>query len=1555
MSQNPLSVCFGKSLTTNAFSELLDANYKISFEYNCVVFDISLIEWVSLNELLILIKWINNLSIKGCKIEVIFPYDYFIDAVDEHIENIEGAKSNLKPMYRRKRVLSFLERIGFNSEINRILGRNFSSPIHIPAHDDPQNEIFFTDLNDPHDVTILPIKSFVTKKDIDIKKDLSSHELRKLLINYSVLDYIDSGLLSDILIEELVANAIIHGSCKNEINNGGNYDSSSWISARLVKSSYSLVSESPKWLSKTFKSLIGAHYLEVTLCDSGPGVYDQLKHCIPKWLYKKTPTVKAALDYAFDKYSTSSNTLRTEHEALPRGLFWVHDLLQQYGGLIIIQSNGYYMGYDFLTKREHPRLLDLWNDDGACPGIQGTSIQLILPESKRIPIYIPSQQVKDNLREPVVFLINPPNYDENTKDKAQIIAKEIEQFCFGGGNFLIYVDFMSFDFREKRHRLFFANLIRYILFFQKPQLFWLLAPKDKDVLSAISTIIASGGKNEQTSEYDSIFENFSSHDKRIIPATLSSGEIYWLGATKEEIKCLNLVNGAVESTFEELGEEYEVYSRLALCNPNLVALKSNESELSKSILTLNYDLYNVVTSLDNIITNISYSIIRHTQHTFHLDGCYHLPHGKYSNYYLYIKPALMQNDITIRLSRYLITKILFIRSQSIKSLNIDTVIGGTHSAKRLIHQIANELSADSLTIDRYIDQINEPSIEPKVANKNIVIITDVMSSGRFVYMMAEKLIKYGARIEAICAIADLREEYSDKIHNIPVISLFHFPVKRQDNPSREPIYEINPISLRPTILEEERKRSKVPYLLKKDELIELINNSNALVPAHTILGPTHYVYFVDTFELLQAHAPYFFSLIESNITNILSQHSLDPSKDLSALITADGSNAELFIPDLIMKKYPKVKWLQIDRIRLAKESIWQLDRLDERLDPIDAIKNSVVVIWDDGSNTGNTMTQLIDIVSEFNPKIIFVYCLINRQPPSKSLFLNRINTITNGPKSNDNYGSTIYVQYIGTLPISTFVKSNCPICNHKEISLPPITEIENYWNRFRERTKQNRWNHISARGIRESAYGAIEKAHLGDVQKFIELVFNIRCSLGVFENTIGTTTTERNELLSYLQNYESIIGLAYIFHIEPQLLESVINFQSPEFKDLFFKSIINILNKTDKIFFGENILVEFVAEANPYFICDNLEIFIQRIIKTRDAFDIVIARMINQDELSNSIELINYFLEKLQHTGAESEVSAYARGLCNASLSWLRIKQSEANNDDLLNAITELQEFYREVGKPHGQAKDYSGPLDRILNIVERFQKYKKVPDSEIFNSVYRDWRDYTVKQIENRLIPALTASNQVLSKGIFIRRYFYNKDSGIRRDYLSLQKDLLELREADNKQLLLEEKSNQIVRATRRIYDHLFAPKKSPIASIVNKIPVFIVKHIEQRLSNYQWINSNNIAVDFSPPSSEIHGFMSSYIFKEVLDGIFSNIQKRNFRIDKNFNNENYSRIVIDITEKESKVFINIMSNGMHKYEDIPSHGIRSIREKCESFNGSYEICNDVQWVKNHIMLRRF
>ena len=577
------------------------------------------------------------------------------------------------------------------------------------------------------------------------------------------------------------------------------------------------------------------------------------------------------------------------------------------------------------------------------------------------------------------------------------------------------------------------------------------------------------------------------------------------------------------------------------------------------VASLTVGNYDIELLLPKILKETCAHLLHVTPHVINRNGCFHLPHGAYSKEYFYLKPLLSQRHFARKLARYLIYLLSFYFHT--KDLEIEVVVGGTHSAKRLITLLGEEYNCQILTIDRYVGQIDEAIVGEKVAKKNILVVSDVISSGTFMSKIVTRLKNEDANIKAIACICDIRPNNgAANIDNeIPVISLFRYPVERQSTPSAEPIFEINPISLRPTLPEDEIVRNHIPSLLPSEKLLEWINNSESLVSAHLVLGPTHYTYFFDTKKLLDKYGEDIFETVITDADKVLQNYASDNKKevlsietDLSALITAEDSNAELFFPEMIRKKYPEVAWVQVERIRLNLEGTWQLDRLDPQLDPLDKIRNKLVLIFDDGSNTGGTLTQLIEVVSEYEPKIILAYCVVNRLSANRSRFFSRLPDITAGDRT--------VVKFFTNVPMTTFVHSSCPICNREEPKFPPLDEFIDHNFHLKDLHKIQRWNHLSADSINEKARKNIYERGFKNVNQTLSDIYEVRSLLGYFENYVNIPKNIRDELLFLLKDYRYIASLCYILNREPQLLYSVINFQIREFDNYFLKSIMEIID-----------------------------------------------------------------------------------------------------------------------------------------------------------------------------------------------------------------------------------------------------------------------------------------------------------------------------------------------------------------------------------------------------------
>ncbi|MBC8485756.1 MAG: hypothetical protein H8D45_06915, partial [Bacteroidetes bacterium] len=920
-------------------------------------------------------------------------------------------------------------------------------------------------------------------------------------------------------------------------------------------------------------------------------------------------------------------------------------------------------------------------------------------------------------------------------------------------------------------------------------------------------------------------------------------------------------------------------------------------------MRLRYGLYDHVHSYPSIIERHTKDIIEKSPYTIYQgkNDCYHLPHGEYSHRFVSLYPIFNDPKLLNRLSHYLLT-LLFLKG-NIK--DVDIVIGGTYSAQPLIHSIAKQLDAEFIVIDRYVDHIEDPHISALVQGKHAIIVTDVVSSGSFVESIENRLIHEKAIIESLGCICDLRSEKSIKLgpSQKPLISLLQLPTEKSNHPDRENIWEVNPISHRLSKLDEIRSKDTVPSIIETNkELIEWVNQSKSLIPSHITLGPTHYTYFIDTEQLLKKFSEKIFNLVLNDINDFFDKNSQFKPSDLSFLITPKGSNAELYFPDIIRKTLPQLEWLKLDRVRFSSQGFWRVDGLDEKLDSTKRLQNSIVLIWDDGTNTGRTLMQMLKIIADCKPKLILAYCLVNRMPPYISLLLNSITELLEYSK--------VIIRFISNIPVGTYTLSNCPICNLPEPKVPPIRDILNFWSKENESNDIREWNHLSKKKIIEDSRMSLRERGIDNVDIFISKIFKIRCEIGNFELYTNISQTEREVLYLFIKDDEMLAALCYIFNREPSLLASIIKFQMKDFKkDLLNAVIKKICHRSSKNMEGNQDITHFVANYGPDLVIDHLEPFLGNMLNTEKSCVCFLSIGIAYKRMRSIIQFLDRLVDRLNNVPYLSNQSNYLLGLSKACLLWAKSEEEKERADTLHNTLSDLQVFY---SSDHSGSVEFGAPLHDIVSSIVLIDQGNY--DKEYITTIYRNWREFTVYMTNMRIIPSIKTLEHILEQEIppGTRKYYVSTRNGFLRDYYEIERVLTVIKEISNPKLIGKEDIISLRKAVQRFYDYLFK-KDNYLANTVSKVPAFIVRKIDEHLvTQKEWLCKAGIQLNWEPDrkSGEINGLITSRTFKRVLREIFVNIQKHNFRIDvgKNVVKNAYEGHSIDINIKTTDKRVSIL-----------------------------------------------
>ena len=374
------------------FEDILKKHYKMSFIKQAVCFNFNHTEWIGPLQLNLLFGWIKELVDKSVFVII-----------------------NIDSTIIEKQAINFICNIGFIKELQNIGVKITSTYTENKARG---------------------LSSFKLFKNIDelysYEKSLETLESCKSLLGVGEeIDLIRDGDYRDIIVHELGLNAFIHGLGRNVRYSASEFPISTHRSEH-------------KFLS-TFK---GSAYIEVTVSDSGKGLFSTLSKYMPD-SYEPNVEVKnrsisrfsKVIAYAFEYNSTCNEKSRIErlrnvyqndlfpYDSVPSGLFYIYSLTKVYGGQILIRtidsivsldfSEGYYCS--IYTQSKLTR-------------IPGTHIVIRVPRSRglAVPIHFDTSSdinIKSIKYKTLVFSEVVKEYEKVEILLKNIENKLVETFC----------------------------------------------------------------------------------------------------------------------------------------------------------------------------------------------------------------------------------------------------------------------------------------------------------------------------------------------------------------------------------------------------------------------------------------------------------------------------------------------------------------------------------------------------------------------------------------------------------------------------------------------------------------------------------------------------------------------------------------------------------------------------------------------------------------------------------------------------------------------------------------------------------------------------------------------------------------------------------------------------------------------------------------------------------------------------------------------------------------------------------------------------------------------
>lgn len=433
-----------------------------------IVFDLTVTEWISSEEITFLFAWIRKLNLIGKKIEVHLPFPY-AKYLDEDKSIIKRRKDR---NFYLLAVWGMLNKIGLTDLNFKNIVDNYNSLIEKNQFSNLSKKIIpfrIIDTSYKKDEKIsvdIEYERFtsgsrlieVSTKDNDSKQVFKLEaDLVKLLNVNQCYSPFESKIISHIITKELLINSIEHAKQDESYFTTSLNDKWTTPHTDYFKQQYTLEKEPStldfyrdkeliaKEIAKEIsrfsakqKKMIGERYmpkllkydifknqsyLEFTFLDFGLGIYSTLRKQFKERLANKElePLSKSLSKYVFTKHEdsqileyaflmeSSKDPFDREigySELIPRGLYFVIDMVRRYKGLLVARSGFGKVVYDFSDRIQ----------------IRKTSTDKLIIEKERI--YVARDSVIEDVKElsffhgTMVSIVLPQRTTENLKKSA---------------------------------------------------------------------------------------------------------------------------------------------------------------------------------------------------------------------------------------------------------------------------------------------------------------------------------------------------------------------------------------------------------------------------------------------------------------------------------------------------------------------------------------------------------------------------------------------------------------------------------------------------------------------------------------------------------------------------------------------------------------------------------------------------------------------------------------------------------------------------------------------------------------------------------------------------------------------------------------------------------------------------------------------------------------------------------------------------------------------------------------------------------------------------------
>lgn len=756
------------------------------------------------------------------------------------------------------------------------------------------------------------------------------------------------------------------------------------------------------------------------------------------------------LKYAF-KHNTSRNPIKNDNENdlfIPRGLFDLITIVKRYNGLLIVRSNYGKIIYNFSETQDFENAFSKFGN--STHFFPGTFITIYLPallneekfdKSAIKPNYKFDVEKIEKTKYINIFTLLkklPTNKDDLYNSLIDLLKESIE--VNDNHKVLNYISFLGCDDERIIKKIIFFLLTDYNINIKNNVI--ILHPPDLELINNV---------NDELLNLNSVIKDFKIHPVPFIYLDKVKNEIdiEWAGLFNEEDKRkLNeyIFEGVIfpKTDFNEL---HNIFGNLHFSDRQGNVLSS----MPKTHTLTEY--YNTYSKIDDILIE---DLVQENN-CIKEDGLYLCNGNYYQNKFLQLNELLSNDEVCDKITKLLFDKINKTHFEN-KDINYVAITSSSH---KILSSLIKQGLIDEekcLFLDNYIYFDTDLIITKIKSKKTYILVCDAISNGSLTRRIERLIIRKNSSLIGVAVIANTVDESFENTKKLisefdsRIIHLYKFPIKkyRRQNISNKELLKnvvrINPHTNIP-ITFSENSTLKETILLNNSEFIDYIDDENIDINLKVFNNRIH---------------PYFF-----NLHNIFEKENINISTNQISILDEifKKLNQEIEINNKLKIFYPKksdIKKLDFDLFKskiLTNQSIgifeleryisddgWKFPHTTDFYSKI--VENNNVLIFDDGSCSGDSLLQMINELSYFKPNKIDLLCLVGRVNNHKREFFSKISSLKININENSDLNKIKYQEikirvYFGSQwNISTFHLENSPFT--QEINwLKELLKIQN--------------------------------------------------------------------------------------------------------------------------------------------------------------------------------------------------------------------------------------------------------------------------------------------------------------------------------------------------------------------------------------------------------------------------------------------------------------------------------------------------------------------------------